>query len=99
MIQFALYYFTFDMKIIKETLSAQNLLEYKLKLKRARRERLVVFVFLAVYTLFTIFLLIMKNMNEDNYGLELTMLVFRCLRFIIDMYMLTLFLFLLKFFI
>ncbi len=87
------------MKIIKETLSSQNLLEYKLKLKRARRERLVVLMFFSVYTLFTIFLLIMKKMKENTYGLELTMLVFRCLRFIIDFYMLTLFLFLLKFFI
>ena len=74
-----------------------NLLEYKIKLRKAKREKIVICLCLAVYMVFTIFLIVMKYTNNDYIGLEIANLCFRSLKFVADVYIHFLFLSLLNF--
>lgn len=61
LIWFALYYFILDLKIVKETLCSTTLLEYKIKMRRAKWEKIVICCFLLIYTSFTIYWIAMKG--------------------------------------
>ncbi len=82
---------------MKETLSSQAPLEYKIKLRRAMREKIVICICFVVYMAFTIYFIAIKQKEVKYIDLEIANLCFRSLKFIADIYMIILFVYLLKF--
>jgi len=82
---------------VKETLSSQAPLEYKIKLRRAMREKIVICICFVVYMAFTIYFIAIKQKGVKYIDLEIANLCFRSLKFLADIYMILLFLYLLKY--